>query len=339
MYDLNGKTAAGAGGRSGIGSAFARELREKEATVGITGGRWERALPHLPPVKPYLLPSIHAIMEYTAKYITPDIKLSCYEDRFFKSDIMFDQHMLIWFISGETKIVQAEGTYIFQPGDIFLIPRNQLATIINYPKDGRPHKTVVMHLTTEILKGYYAGNPRQPAPPADARIRHYRDHPLLASCLASLLPYFDMRELPGNIGSLKITEAISILRALDPHIDGILANFEEPGKIDLVGYMEKNFMFNMPMERFGYLTGRSLTTFKRDFKKHFQATPQKWLTQKRLERAHYELAEKNRKPLDVCYEVGFENLSHFSFAFKKHFGYPPTEVRPAGARQHQLTLQ
>lgn len=33
-----------------------------------------------------------------------------------------------------------------------------------------------------------------------------------------------------------------------------------------------------------------------------------------------------QKPIDVCYEVGFENLSHFSYAFKKHFGYTPTEL-------------
>ena len=92
-----------------------------------------------------------------------------------------------------------------------------------------------------------------------------------------------------------------------------LANFEEPGKLDLAGYMEKNFMFNMPIEKFGYLTGRSLTTFKRDFKKAFNTTPQKWLTQKRLELAHYQFVEKSKKPIDVCYEVGFENLSHFSY--------------------------
>lgn len=132
-----------------------------------------------------------------------------------------------------------------------------------------------------------------------------------------------MKDLPENIASVKITEAIRILRAIDKEIDGVLANFEEPGKIDLVGYMEKNFMFNMPMEKFGYLTGRSLTTFKRDFKKTFNATPQRWLTQKRLELAHYQFVEKKMKPIDVCYEVGFENLSHFSFAFKKHFGYAP----------------
>jgi AraC family transcriptional regulator, exoenzyme S synthesis regulatory protein ExsA len=265
-------------------------------------------------------------MEYKAKYITEDIKLSCYEDKFFKSDIAFDQHMLVWFISGETKIVQADATYLFKKGDIFLIPRYQLATIINYPKDRQPHKTVVMHLSAGRLKDFYSHLHVKPRPQAYQTIRCFNDHPLLASCLASLIPYFDMKDLPENIASLKITEAISVLRTIDPAIDNVLANFDEPGKIDLVSYMEKNFMFNMPMEKFGYLTGRSLTTFKRDFKKAFNTTPQKWLTRKRLELAHYQFVEKKMKPIDVCYEVGFENLSHFSYAFKKQFGYAPTEL-------------
>ena len=272
-------------------------------------------------------------MDYTAKYITPDIKLSCYEDKFFKSDIMFDHHMLIWFISGETKIVQAEGTYIFTAGDIFLIPRNQLATIINYPKDGLPHKTVIMHLSADRLRNFYANMNVKTNASLSQKIRRYSNHPLLESCLVSLVPYFDMKEIPENIASLKITEAISILRAIDADIDNMLANFEEPGKIDLVGYMEKNFMFNMPMEKFGYLTGRSITTFKRDFKKAFNTTPQRWLTQKRLELAHYQFVEKHKKPIDVCYEVGFENLSHFSYAFKKQFGYAPTALLDQRARQ------
>lgn len=265
-------------------------------------------------------------MEYQAKYITPDIKLSSYKDKFFKSDIMFEHHMLIWFISGETKIVRPEGTYQFKKGDIFLIPRNQLATIINYPSDGLPHKTVVMHLTTEWLRNFYVKREVKAAKADTAGIRHYANHPLLESCLSSLIPYFDMTNLPNDIADLKLTEAVSILRAIDADIDNTLANFEEPGKIDLAEYMEKNFMFNMPLEKFGYLTGRSLTTFKRDFKKAFAATPQRWLTKKRLDLAHYQLVEKKKKPIDVCYEVGFENLSHFSFAFKKQFGYSPATL-------------
>ncbi len=38
-------------------------------------------------------------MDHISKYLTPEIKLSSYEDTFFKSEVVFDQHMLIWFIS------------------------------------------------------------------------------------------------------------------------------------------------------------------------------------------------------------------------------------------------
>lgn len=265
--------------------------------------------------------------QLTYKYITDDIKLCHSEDKFFKSDLSWDCHMLVWFISGEAKIIQADTTYLLKKGDIFLIPRNQLLTVITYSKDGLPHKSVVMHLTTARLREFYANLNTKPKVSSPQKIHVFDNHPLLESCLASLIPYFDMQGIfPENIASLKITEAISILRTADKDIDHVLANFEEPGKIDLVAFMEKNFLFNMPLERFGHLTGRSLTTFKRDFYKAFKATPQRWLTQKRLELAHYQLTEKKRKPVEVYYEIGFENLSHFSYAFKKHFGYSPTDL-------------
>jgi AraC-like DNA-binding protein len=80
--------------------------------------------------------------------------------------------------------------------------------------------------------------------------------------------------------------------------------------------MERNYMFNMPVEKFGYLTGRSLTTFKRDFKKAFQTTPQKWLTQKRLELAHYQIREKNRRPSEVYLETGLKTFRILAMPLK-----------------------
>lgn len=266
-------------------------------------------------------------MEHVSKYLTQDIKLSSYDDKLFKSDLMFDDHMLIWFISGETKIVQADVTFLFKTGDIFLIPRNQLATIINYPKNGLPHKTVVMHLSAERLKKFYEKIEISNKITPEQKIYSFSNHPLLESCLTSLIPYFDLEgDFPEEIASLKITEAISILRIIDKSIDNVLANFDEPGKIDLISFMERNFMFNMPMEKLGYLTGRSLSTFNRDFKKLFCTTPQKWLTEKRLELAYYHLAGKKKKPTEVYLEVGFEDLSHFSYAFKKKYGLAPTQL-------------
>ena len=91
--------------------------------------------------------------------------------------------------------------------------------------------------------------------------------------------------------------------------------------------MEEHYMYNLPLEKFAFLTGRSLTTFKSDFKKTFNNTPGKWLTQKRLNLAHHKLDVEKLKTSDVYLSVGFENLSHFSFAFKKAFGYSPSSLQ------------
>jgi len=87
-------------------------------------------------------------MDYKINYISPDIKLSCYEGKPFKTDALFEDHLLVWLLSGETRLIMADATYGFQANQIFLIPRHQLATVINSTVTGQPHRSVAMHLTT-----------------------------------------------------------------------------------------------------------------------------------------------------------------------------------------------
>ncbi|WP_261387911.1 helix-turn-helix domain-containing protein [Chitinophaga pinensis] len=58
----------------------------------------------------------------------------------------------------------------------------------------------------------------------------------------------------------------------------------------------------------------------------FHETPNRWLVYKRLQEAHFLIAKKQQKSSDIYLDLGFEDLSHFSFAFKKQFGYAPTEL-------------
>lgn len=81
------------------------------------------------------------------------------------------------------------------------------------------------------------------------------------------------------------------------------------------------------MEEFANYTGRSLATFKRDFARISDVTPQKWLNEKRLVRAEEMLRKGKATIKDVYYLVGFKNRSHFSTIFKKRFGMPPSQVR------------
>jgi AraC-like DNA-binding protein len=126
---------------------------------------------------------------------------------------------------------------------------------------------------------------------------------------------------------VKQKEAILLLLQLVPAFKNVLFDFSEPGKIDLEGFMTRNFHFNVQLKRFAYLTGRSLATFKRDFEKIFHITPSRWLQQRRLQEAYYLIKEQQKMPSDVYLELGFEDLSHFSFVFKKTFGIAPSKVR------------
>lgn len=257
-----------------------------------------------------------------------DIVFTCSEAIDHNVEMIAEEHAIVRVLSGELKVIQSSKTYVFGAGDTHLFPRNRLATLIKSEKDGIPYKAIIVKLTKAVIREFYEHKKTEVIPSfKNDNIIPLSKSPLLESFFASMLPYFDLDyKLPEELSKLKTQEAITILRSIDKDLDNILSDFSEPHKINLVEFMERNYMFNMPLEKFSYLTGRSLTTFKRDFKKAYDTTPQKWLTQKRLELARFQLTEKNRKPIDVYYEVGFENLSHFSYAFKKQFGKTPTEL-------------
>ena len=259
----------------------------------------------------------------------------CQGDQRYGGELATEDNVLVGVLAGELKVVQADRTRCCGPGDTLLLPRRQPATLLKYPKDGLAYQAVVLKLPTALVRAYYAANAPAPARPPAAGMLLFSKNPLLQSLFASLLPYLELEHrLPEKLLAVKLAEAIEILRSLDPHSDAVLADFAEPGKLNLVEFMEANYRFNLPLTRFSYLTGRSLTTFKRDFKKAFRLSPQRWLTQKRLALAHYQLATTSRKPVELYLEVGFENLAHFSYAFKKQFGYPPTALAgPGNGRQ------
>ncbi|ALR29263.1 AraC family transcriptional regulator [Chryseobacterium sp. IHB B 17019] len=254
-----------------------------------------------------------------------EVFISCKKEAHYSRELMLQWPALVRVISGEVRIATADRSLCFFAGDTILFPRDQLGRMSKLPLDGKPCLVISVVFRNDRLKHYY-----QDIQPLVLRSNEpilFGDHPLLQSLFNSLQPYFQLADaLPADIAALKVEEAIRVLRTVDVAADGLLGYFEKPGKVDLVAFMEQNFMYNLPLEKFGYLTGRSLTTFKKDFKDAFRISPGRWLTQKRLELAHYQIIEQKKKPSEVYLDTGFEDLSHFSFAFKKQFGYSPTKA-------------
>jgi AraC family transcriptional regulator, exoenzyme S synthesis regulatory protein ExsA len=257
-----------------------------------------------------------------------NIFFSCTEKEHRSIENNIAEHVLVHIYSGRLSITDANGTYILHEGETGLFYKNMLGRFIKYPSATAPFKSIAIAFSHSFLQSFYAQiKPNIKAKPI-WEVQKIEKHPLLTSLFDSILPYYEIQgdALPIPLTNVKLQEAIIILRTVDIRTDSLLANFTEKGKPDLVDFMQKNFMFNIPLERFAYLTGRSLATFKRDFQKAFNTSPQKWLLEKRLKEAHYQITEKNKKPSNVYLEVGFENLSHFSRAFKQYFGYTPSSL-------------
>ncbi|MEJ1242147.1 AraC family transcriptional regulator [Chryseolinea sp. T2] len=94
--------------------------------------------------------------------------------------------------------------------------------------------------------------------------------------------------------------------------------------------MLKNFQYDLQLEEFARLCGRSLSAFKRDFKSAYQESPARWINDKRLDYARSLLVSTDMNVNDVCYESGFKNPSHFNRVFKDKFSLSPGQSRTVG---------
>ncbi|MFT4848187.1 MAG: pimeloyl-ACP methyl ester carboxylesterase/AraC-like DNA-binding protein [Sediminicola sp.] len=97
--------------------------------------------------------------------------------------------------------------------------------------------------------------------------------------------------------------------------------------IDIEIVMSENFLYNLKIEEFAKLCGRSLSGFKRDFKTTFNTTPSRWVKSKRLEHARALLSESNLNINQICYDCGYINSSHFIKSFKEKYNIPPQKYR------------
>ena len=90
--------------------------------------------------------------------------------------------------------------------------------------------------------------------------------------------------------------------------------------------MNDNNANDLDLKGFAHDTGRSLSAFKKEFEDTFHVSPGRWIVKRRLEEAKRLIEDEREKPLEVYMKVGLKNLSHFSTAFKRQYGFTPSSV-------------
>ena len=255
---------------------------------------------------------------------------SCYIGPEISPEEFIQEHFFLYLGKGIMHGYDGHKHYTLNEGEYCLVRKNHLARY-NKERVNNAFEKVVVIFDEPFLKSF--ADKHQPVVrkiKLTASFIPLHQSKTIPAFIHSLMPYYDgFGKIKTQYADKKREELLLLLLKSNPVLAGILFDFNVPHKINIESFMNRNFRFNVAIQRFVYLTGRSISSFKRDFTTIFNETPGKWLTQKRLQEAYFLMDKKGKKPSDVYLEVGFEDLSHFSFAFKKQFGVAPTQIQLA----------
>lgn len=193
------------------------------------------------------------------------------------------EYAMNYVLSGEMVLDDGNRQVHVGKGECVFIPRDHRVTMYKKACCGEQYCGIYLCFTRPFLREMYGkyvlhkgslGNVEKFSPgvmklPPSAEIE---------SLFASMTPYFNPEVKPkDDLMRLKLEEGLLALLHTDRRFMTLLFDFSTPWKMDILDFMNRNYMYEFSLEELAHYTGRSLATFKRDFKKVSDLTPEKWL--------------------------------------------------------------
>lgn len=252
----------------------------------------------------------------------------CQEELF--KDVYFAANSLYYVESGYAQVDAGSETIKIEKGEVCLIRQHSKLNIRKFKdKDGNDFKSIIFYLFPDFVADFIKerkGLKASSTVMSDAPFIHLKKQTSLKRFCESLLPLFEN----PNLNRLDIKNntftALDYLVQHNPRILNFLAANSKPVKIDLYEFMIHIELYSYSINELARLTGRSLSAYKRDFYTIFETTPHQWLLQKRMDYAERLLRVEKMKASEIYFMLGFNELSHFSTAFKKVKGFSPSQI-------------
>jgi len=96
---------------------------------------------------------------------------------------------------------------------------------------------------------------------------------------------------------------------------------------EIRSFLEKEYSNPKAIKTYLENSGYQPNYMNRLFKEQYDMTIHQYLTELRLKKASYLLSTTQKSVLEIAMETGFNSLSTFYGAFKKHFRTTPESVR------------
>ena len=110
-------------------------------------------------------------------------------------------------------------------------------------------------------------------------------------------------------------------------LPGIATVLRAPRRCDPVNFLREHYDKALTLDDLAYLTGMSVSTFQRQFRRQTGESPRNWIIARRMAQAR-KLLQQGLAVARVAERVGYRNTSHFIATYRRTYGRTPlTEYR------------
>lgn len=250
------------------------------------------------------------------------------------SDTLINEARIVHVVTGHSNLYAANQYIELNAGDTFIMKSDNF---INnwYPNESEElNEVIVFQLTSDLLKHIYqnqvpdwfsADQSSQVNP-----IQKTASNSLLNDYFQNLRSYFDNPSLVSeNILRLKIQELIHLLVKMDTSGSNqkIFGALFQSNEYEFQEVIQSHLFAELKLEDLAFLTGLSLSSFKRKFSSVYGTSPNKYFISKRLEKAQLLLRTTNLRISEIAYDCGYTDVSYFTKAFQKYYNASPSNFR------------
>lgn len=242
-------------------------------------------------------------------------------------------------LGSEGKVIAGDYIGSFKPGDIFLIGPNLPHVFRNDMKYYETGTDENAHMVSVFFEWQSFGDKFLSLP----ELKHINDFAKLSerglyikdtvrNRITQLMKQlFRKSEMDRLIVLLKILNILSHTSDVDPLASsGIYNDFDEvDGKKlgNVYRFTMNEYHRKIQLDEVADVANMTINSFCRYFKKRTRKSYIDFLTEIRIGQARKFLQEKDLSISQICFEVGFNNLSNFNRKFREVCSITPTEFR------------
>ncbi len=242
-----------------------------------------------------------------------------------------DRHCIVYVLNGTERFTAFDhSTVTLQSGELLFIPKSQYL-ISDFKSDQGPLEALLIFFSDSVLTSWVdPQHMNEPLPPETNSLFKLKASRPITAYMSSLKETFTIL---GNISGLLDYKLAELLYLIDNiaekdqfrrFLDGTRSDFP---KRNILHVLEENKSAKISVEQLALLSGRSLSSFQRDFKRQFGKTPGQWIQRQKLEHAYNLVINTSMKITDIAFESGYESLSHFIRLFSRQYGETPKQAR------------